>query len=182
MKAQQLILLGEFGRAQGLKGDIRLKSFTEDPASIISYNPLLTKDGKEITLSNLRPAPGAAEDLFLVHVQGIETREQAEDLNRTALYVERERLPEPEEDEFLLTDLIGLKVLNKKKQTLGTIHNVPNFGGGDLLEIMPETRKQTLFIPFTKAFVPTISLEEGFVIVHYEVEETVDEATEKTSD
>ena len=164
--AEDLILLGEFGRAQGLRGDIRLKSYAEDPVAIGSYN-LLTKDGKTVSLTDLRVAPGREKDLFLVRVEGVTTREQAELLNRTQLFITRDQLPETEEDEFLLTDLIGLNVQDTEGTPVGTVRGVPNYGGGDLLEIRKKDSAETFLVPFTKIFVPIIDISGQFVVIDY---------------
>ena len=154
-----LVLVGEFGRAHGLKGEVRLKSHTGNPQAIAGYRPLNASNGNTYSLKNVRPAPGGAPDLLIAVVEGITTREAAEALNRVQLHVERDRLPSPEdEDEFLLADLIGLSVQNEAGETVGTIVAVPNYGGGDLLEIAPAQKGPTALLPFTKAFVPMVDI------------------------
>lgn len=154
-----LVLVGEFGRAHGLKGEVRLKSYTGDPAAIAGYDPLTLASGQTVSLKNVRSAPGGAPDMLIAQVSGIATREAAEALNRVAIFVTREQLPPPEEeDEFLLTDLIGLSVQDEAGAVRGTIVDVPNYGGGDLLEIAPVTAGPTAFLPFTNAFVPVVDI------------------------
>jgi len=159
------VLLGEFGRAHGLKGEVRLKSYTGEPEAIGAYGPLLVGDGRRAVLTSLRPAGGAAPDMLIASVEGVATREAADALNRARLYIERERLPPPEdEDEFFAADLIGLSAETADGRRVGTIVAVPNYGGGDLLEIRPETGPSAL-IPFTKAFAPAIDLPGRRVVV-----------------
>jgi 16S rRNA processing protein RimM len=166
---EKLVLLGEFGRAHGLKGEVRLKSFTEDPKAIARYSPLQSEDGRSFTLKGVRPAGGGSPDLVIARVGGVTTREAAEALNRIRLYAPRERLHGTEgEDEFLLADLIGLTVKDKDGRTLGTIVAVPNYGGGDLLEIAPEDGSATALLPFTQAFVPEIHVAGGYAVVDAE--------------
>ena len=154
-----LVLVGEFGRAQGLKGEVRLKSYTGDPQAIAGYRPLIAADGRLLTLKGVRPAPGAAPDMLVAQVDGVTTREAAEALNRVQIYLDRSKLPPPdEEDEFLLADLIGLTVQNKAGEAIGTVVDVPNYGGGDLLEIAPIPNGPTALLPFTKAFVPHVDV------------------------
>jgi 16S rRNA processing protein RimM len=151
--------VGEFGRAHGLRGDVRLKSYTGDPEAIAAYKPLTAADGRSLVLKSARQAPGGAPDLLIAQVEGVATREAAEALNRVQLYVERDKLPPPdEEDEFLLADLIGLPVQNEAGEIIGTIVDVPNYGGGDLLEIAPARKGPTALLPFTKAFVPVVDV------------------------
>ncbi|WP_423790775.1 ribosome maturation factor RimM [Microvirga solisilvae] len=159
------ILIGEFGRSHGLKGEVRLKSHTGDPQAIADYKPLVASNGKTYSLKNVRRAPGGAPDILIAVVDGVTTREASEVLNRVQLYVERDKLPPPdEEDEFLLADLIGLSVHNEAGETIGTIMAVPNYGGGDLLEIAPVQKGPTALLPFTKAFVPTVDIAGKRVI------------------
>lgn len=154
-----LVLVGEFGRAHGLKGEVRLKSHTGDPQAIADYKPLVASNGRTYSLKTVRQAPGGAPDLLIAIVDGVASREAAEALNRVQLYVDRDKLPPPdEEDEFLLADLIGLAVQNEAGDTIGTIVAVPNYGGGDLLEIAPAQKGPTALLPFTKAFVPVVDI------------------------
>lgn len=160
------LLVGEFGRAHGVRGEVRLKSFTADPLAIASYGPLSTGAGDALVLERVRTVPGGSPDLLVAQVKGVPTRHAAEALNRVRLYLDRERLPAPEdEDEFLVADLIGLAVAGPGGEVLGTIVAVPNFGGGDLLEIARSTPGPTALLPFTKAFVPVVDLAARRVVV-----------------
>lgn len=162
---RDLVLLGEFGRAHGLKGEVRLKSFTADPLAIASYGSLVADIGRTVTLKAVRQAPGGVADLLIAQVEGVMSRESAEALNRTRLYLGRDKLPPPDEDEFLLADLIGLAVQDASGATLGTIVAVPNFGGGDLLEIKPAQGGSTALLPFSLAFVPEVDIVGRRVVV-----------------
>lgn len=164
-RRDDLVLVGEFGRAHGLKGEVRLKSHTGEPQAIAAYKPLIASNGKTYSLKNVRQAPGGAPDILIAVVDGVTTREASEALNRVQLYLERDRLPPPDEDdEFLLADLIGLAVQNEAGETVGTIVAVPNYGGGDLLEIAPAQKGPTALLPFTKAFVPAVDIAGKRVI------------------
>lgn len=164
-RRDDLVLVGEFGRAHGLKGEVRLKSYTGEPQAIAGYKPLVASNGKTYSLKTVRQAPGGAPDMLIVQVEGVTTREAAEALNRTELYIERDRLPPPdEEDEFLLADLIGLPVQNEAGETVGTVVDVPNYGGGDLLEIAPAKGGATALLPFTKAFVPVVEIAHRRIV------------------
>ena len=163
-EGEALVLLGEFGRAHGLKGEVRLKSFTADPAAIATYGPLAASDGRSVVLTSVRQAPGGAPDLLIARVAGVGTREAAEALNRVRLSVARDKLGPPEEDEFFAADLIGLAAETPQGEALGTVVAVPDFGGGDLLEIAP-ARGPSALVPFTKAFVPAVDLGAGRVVV-----------------
>lgn len=155
---ETLVPVGEFGRAHGLKGEVRLKSYTGDPRAIADYGPLVAEDGRCFRLRAVRPAPGGAPDMFIAQVEAVTTRGGAEALNRVTLSVAREKLPLPDEDEFLLADLIGLAVQNESGAVIGTVVDVPNYGGGDLLDIVPTQGGATGLLPFTKAFVPIVDI------------------------
>jgi 16S rRNA processing protein RimM len=144
-----------------------VKSYTAEPAAIGSYGPLTTEDGRELRLSHVRPAGGGSPDMLVARIEGVTTREAAEALNRTQLYISRERLPAPdEEDEFLLADLVGLTVEGPDGSALGRVVAVPNYGGGDLLEIRPAAGGPTVLLPFTKAFVPNVEIGEGRLVIN----------------
>ncbi|MDP4001975.1 ribosome maturation factor RimM [Methylobacterium sp. NEAU K] len=161
-----LVLLGEFGRAHGLNGEVRLKSYTGDPRAIAGYGALLTSDGRTLTLSDVRPAPGSSPDMLIARVKGVGGRNEAEALNRVALFVPRDRLAEPEDDdEVYAADLIGATAVDEAGTTVGTIVAVPNYGGGDLLELRPALGGATALLPFTKAFVPSLDLAQRRVTV-----------------
>jgi len=147
-----------------LKGEVRLKSFTADPAAIATYGPLAASDGRSVVLASVRQAPGGAPDLLIARVAGVATREAAEALNRVRLSVARDKLGPPEEDEFFAADLIGLAAETPQGEALGTVVAVPDFGGGDLLEIAP-ARGPSALVPFTKAFVPAVDLGARRVVV-----------------
>lgn len=161
-----LVLLGEFGRAHGLRGEVRLKSYTDDPRAIADYTPLTGSDGRAYTLRSVRPAPGGTPDLLVAVADGVSTREAAEALNQVRLFVPRDRIPPPaEEDEFLLADLIGLKVETRSGEAVGTIVAVPDYGGGSLLEIQPVRGGATALLPFTKVFVPDVDIAGSRVVI-----------------
>lgn len=160
-----LVVLGEFGRPHGLNGEVRLKSYTGEPLAIAGYGPLRASDGRELEFTDARPAPGGAPDLLIVRVKGVDGRSGAEALNRVTLSIPRDRLGEAEdEDEVFLADLIGLRVEDGSGLVIGTIVAVPNYGGGDLLEIRPAAGGPTALLPFTKAFVPGLDIAGGRIV------------------
>jgi 16S rRNA processing protein RimM len=160
------VLLGEFGRAHGLRGELRLKSFTSDAKAIATYGPLRTEDGRPVSLTAVRPAGGASSDMLIARVAGITSREAAEGLNLARLYASREQLGTPDtEDEFFAADLVGIAIDNAAGETLGTVIAVPDYGGGDLLEIVPADGGPSALLPFTKAFVPLVDIAGRRIVV-----------------
>jgi 16S rRNA processing protein RimM len=158
---EERVLLGEIGAAQGLKGEVRLRCFTEEEAAITAYGPLEDETGRVIEIEALRATPKA----LIVRVKGVTTREGAEALTGTKLYIPRSRLPEREEEEWYHSDLIGLAALDRDGVTIGTVVAIQNFGAGDLLELAPSSGGPTVLIPFTRETVPEIDVEGGRLTV-----------------
>ncbi|RAK58228.1 16S rRNA processing protein RimM [Phenylobacterium deserti] len=164
-ETSDLILVARVAGAFGVKGEVRLTAYTADPLALIDYKTLLRKDGSAgLTVLSGRPDKRG----FVGRVAEVETREQAEAMRGLELYVPREALPEPDEDEFYLTDLIGLTVVSAEGEPMGRVKSVQDFGAGDLLEIQPppgsEKGAATWYLPFTKEAVPEVRLAEGKLI------------------
>ena len=145
-----------------MRGEVRLQSFTQDPLAVAGYGPLRGADGRSFTLDKVRLVK---DDMLVARVAGVATREAAQALTHLELSVERAALPPPDEDEVYVADLIGLAAVDGDGTTLGTIVAVPNYGGGDLLEVRPPGGGETLPFPFTKAVVPTLDLVTGRVTI-----------------
>lgn len=155
-----LIQVGRVAGAFGVKGEIRITSFTSDPLALLDYKDLRREDGSPgLTLTAGRAAKGGV----VVRAREVETREQAEALRGLKLYIPRDRLPEPEEDEFYVTDLIGLSVETAEGEPLGRIKAVQDFGAGDLLEIQPP-EGPSWYLPFTREAVPEVRMADRKVV------------------
>lgn len=160
LTSSTLILVGRVAGAFGVKGDVRVTTYTADPLALISYRDLKREDGSPaLTLTGGRAAKGG----IVVRAREVETREQAETLRGLKLYIPRNVLPEPEEDEFYVADLIGLSVETPDGEPLGHIKAVQDFGAGDLLEVQP-AEGASWWLPFTREAVPEVRLAEGKVI------------------
>ena len=171
--------MGVVGAAQGLKGDVRVKSYTAIPSAIADYGALTTLDGRRsLRISKCRPLK---DDMLIVRFDGIDDRAAAAALTGTRLYVERERLPPPGEDEFYHVDLIGLQAQSDEGRPLGRVVGVENYGAGDLLEIAPETGG-THLVPFTKAFVPTLDFERRLLVVAAGALDLVEDDADREAD
>jgi 16S rRNA processing protein RimM len=156
------VCLGQIGAAHGVRGEVRLRSFTAEPAAIASYGPLESEDGRVFEIQTLRPA----KDHFVATLSGIADRDAAERLVNMKLYVPRERLPAPTEpDEFYHADLVGLAVVDRAGKKLGTVVAVHNFGAGDLIELKPDAGDKTELVPFDAATVPEVDLAAGRIVV-----------------
>jgi 16S rRNA processing protein RimM len=156
------ICLGQIGAPHGVRGEVRLRSFTANPDAITGYGPLETEDGHIVKIESLRPA----KDHFVARLAGVSDRDAAERMTNVKLYVPRERLPAPESaDEFYYADLIGLAVIDGSGNDLGTVLAIHNFGAGDLVEIKPANGGVTKLLPFNEATVPVVDLAAGRLIV-----------------
>jgi len=156
------ICLGQIGAAHGVRGEVRLRSFTSDPEAIGRYGPLETEDGRIVQIEALR----RASDHFVARLTGVADRTAAEQLTNAKLYVLRERLPEPDQpDEFYHADLIGLAVIDRAGEKLGTVVAIHNFGAGDLIEVRPTGGGTTRLLPFDEATVPVVDLAASKLVI-----------------
>ncbi len=169
MGDKTLVLLGRFGAPHGVRGEIRLQSFTAEPLSIADYGPLFDKSSARRFV--LKGAREQGRDILVVSVEGVTSRDAAQQLTGVELYLPRENLPAPEEDEFYLADLIGLSVENEAGAALGKVIALRNFGAGDILEVLPQTGGETQFYPFTKVLAPIVDIPGGRIVVVTETSE-----------
>lgn len=171
------ICIARIGAPHGVRGAVKLWTFTEDPFAVQSYGPLMTKDGvRSFEIATAREVKGH----LVATLKGIATREDAERLNGIELYIAREKLPETEEDEYYHADLIGLAAVTSAGEPLGRVAAVHNFGAGDIIEIAPPTGS-SLLLPFTNAVVPTVDLTNGRVVIELPQEIAGDTPEDDTS-
>jgi len=155
------ICVARIGAAHGVRGAVKLWTFTEDPLAVRRYGPLMTKDGaRQFEIADVR----AAKDHLVATFKGILTRTEAERLNGIELYVAREKLPATDDDEYYHADLIGLSAVNVSNEPLGRVVAIHNFGAGDIIEIAP-AKGPTMLLPFTNAVVPTVDIAGGRVVI-----------------
>jgi 16S rRNA processing protein RimM len=155
------ICVARIGAAHGVRGAVKLWTFTEDPLAVQNYGPLMTKDGaRQFEIANAREA----KDHLVATFKGIASRNDAEKLNGIELYVPREKLPATDDDEYYHADLIGLAAVNAADEPLGRVVAIHNFGAGDIIEIAP-AKGTTILLPFTNAVVPTVDIAGGRVVI-----------------
>ena len=155
------VCIARIGAAHGVRGAVKLWTFTEDPFAVKRYGPLSTKDGaRQFEVTSAREAKGH----LVVQLKGITTRDEAERLYGIELYVPREKLPATDEDEYYHADLIGLAAVTTADEALGRVVAIHNFGAGDILEIAPP-HGATMLLPFTNAVVPTVDIAGGRVLI-----------------
>ena len=148
--------------AHGIRGDVVVRAHTGDPADVGAYGPLTDATGKRtFAMSAVRVTPKGV----VVHFKGIDDRNAAEALRGLELYVERSALPPAEDGAFYHVDLVGLRAGGLDGTALGTVVAVQNFGAGELLELQPLTTGETVYVPFTDAYVPSVDITGGRVVV-----------------
>lgn len=156
------ILLGEIGPAHGIRGNVLIRTYTEAPEDIASYGPLEDESGRrQIELEVVRVTPRGV----VARISGIEDRNAAEALRGTRLYIQRDRLPPTEEEEYYHSDLIGLDVFRPDGERMGEVIAVHNFGAGDILEIRLVDKRTTEMVPFMRDFVPEVDVQGGRLTV-----------------
>lgn len=157
------ICVARIGAAHGVRGEVKLWSFTEDPAAVAQYGPLETQDGTRcFEIEALR----AAKDHFVARIAGVNDRDAAEKLRNIELYIPRARLPKIEEaDTYYHADLVGLDAVTPDGARVGTVHALHNFGAGDIIEIAPAGGGDPLMLPFNETTVPKIDVAARQVVV-----------------
>jgi 16S rRNA processing protein RimM len=154
--AEMKVLLGEIGRPHGVRGLVRVRSFTAEPESLTAYGPLTDETGTRRFALELLAAD-------LARIEGVADRDAAARLTGTRLYVAREALPPPEDpDEFYLSDLEGLPAFTAAGEPLGRVRTVEDHGAGAFLVLEGPPER---LIPFTRAAVPVVDLEAGRITV-----------------
>ena len=167
------ICVARIGAAHGVRGAVKLWTFTEDPFAVTRYGPLSTKDGaRQFEVTHVREA----RDHLVATLKDVNTRGEAERLNGIELYIAREKLPATDDDEYYHADLIGLAAVTSADAPLGRVIAIHNFGAGDIIEIAPP-QGSTMLLPFTNAVVPTVDLAAGRVVIELPAEVDGDDPT-----
>lgn len=173
MTKNNQINMGRIGAAHGIKGSLRIKSYTQNPLDLGAYGPLHDEEGNTYTIKNIRPQ----KTMVIVRFKEVTSRDMAEPLNGVELYVAQDKIPaSSDEDTFYIKDLVGMDVIDKSDALIGTIIDVPNFGAGNLLEIAPKKEHgdgfsdATYYLAFTKTNVPQIDFDKKFVKIDPPVE------------
>ena len=156
------VCVGAIAGSYGVRGEVRLKSFTAEPEAVGDYGPVTSEDGaREFTVTITRPIKNG----FAAKLSGVRSKEAADALKGTRLYVDRDALPGLPDDEFYHSDLIGLTALDTGGAPLGQVHAVHNHGASDLLELRAPGASSSTLVPFTREVVPTVDLAAGRVII-----------------
>jgi 16S rRNA processing protein RimM len=177
-KLKNPVLMAIIGAAHGIKGEVRVKTFTDDPLALGNYGPLFDKQGRAFEVLGIRPQG----NVVVLRLKGISDRNAAEALNGTELFVERAVLPEElEEEEFYHTDLVGMDVIDERGEMIGKVSAVQNYGAGDILELRGPGLNGAL-VPFTKAAVPVVDVAMRTIRIDRRVAGLVDEDVDEDSE
>ena len=161
MSKNDKILMGTISGPHGVRGLVKVRSYTENPKDIFSYGKLYDETfAREFCLT----FKVSGKDFFLAAVKGCENRNQAEELKGVKLYIKKESLPELEKETFWHNDLIGMEVKDSADKSYGKVVAVYNFGAGDILDVKTDSAKSVM-IPFTKNDVPLVNVDEKYLVV-----------------
>lgn len=156
------ICIGTITSPHGVKGEVKIQPHTQYPDGLTAYGPLYDQYGSKTFEVHIKRIQNT---LVIATVDGSSDRNAAEQLRGKKLYVPREALPETEEEEFYREDLVNLKVKTTDGVEVGIVKAIHNFGAGDIIEIGQKDSKKTDMLPFTLETVPTINIEEGYVVI-----------------
>ena len=159
---RDMVLVGVITGAHGIKGEVKLKSFTSEPLSIGRYGPVQSSSGRQFEITKLK----AAKDDFIASLKSVNDRNEAETLKGVELFIARERLPKLKTHETYAHDLMGFDVVLENGSKLGKLIGMPNYGAGDLLEVAVEGNSESVLIHFANAFVPQDDFTNGKIIVN----------------
>jgi 16S rRNA processing protein RimM len=172
---RELVCVATVATAHGVRGALKLRAWTEEPASVAAYGPVYDAEGRELFRLEVI---GEARQGVIAKASGITSRDAAEALRGVDLYVPRNRLPPTGEDEFYQEDLIGLEAVDSGGTVRGRVAAVYNHGAGDVLEIQPAHGTATLVLPFTREAVPAVDIAGGRLVIEPPVEHVWEGAEE----
>ncbi len=156
------VCVAQIGAAHGLKGAVRLRSFTEDPQAFAQYGPLETEDrSHQLEIESIRPA----KDAFIIRFRDVDGRNAAEALRDVKLYVDRDRLPATSNDEFYHADLVGLVAMTPSGDLFGDVIGIHNYGAGDIIELKIAGSGETMMLSFNEKTFPAVDVAGGRIVV-----------------
>lgn len=159
------ILVAKILTAHGVKGFVKLRCFLEDPRNIADYNSITDDSGRAYKITLKNPIKGD----WVAAIEGVADRTAAEKLRGRELFITRDQLPDLEDGELYLDDLIGLHAHNSTGEIVGKVIAIQNFGASDLLEIMPLQGGKSFYVPMAEPYFGAIDFQQGTVdIADYE--------------
>lgn len=159
-RESEQVCLGLIVGSKGLRGEVKVKSYTDDPQDVAAYGPVSTDDDRTLNLT----VTGAGKGVIIANVEGVEDRTQADALKGLRLYVERSALPPPDADSLYQADIVGLKAVRTDGESLGEVVAFHNFGAGDVMEVQAEGR-ESILIPFTDAAIAEVDIAGQQILI-----------------
>jgi 16S rRNA processing protein RimM len=160
------ILIAKITSSHGIKGQAKLMSFSDNPENIKTYTPLFNKNGEEVNITIKSKAGGKNKDIFIIDLDGVSNKNEADELKNTELFINRDQLPE-DDGEFYYVDLIGVDVIDENNKKIGKLIDVVNYGAGDIFEIefneASKQKEKVQMFSFREDIFPEINLEANFV-------------------
>lgn len=153
------ICIARIVSAHGIKGEVKIKSFTENPEDLLKYKNLTDEYGNQFVLIKR----GIMKDMFIIQIEGVTDRNTSESLVGRDLFIAKDLLPPTNQEEYYYNDLIGLKIHDVNQNILGFIKAIHNFGAGHLVEIEFNEPSNNNIFPFTKSYFPEVNLKEKYV-------------------
>ena len=157
------VLVGKIVRAHGIKGDVYIHPFSDNPNRFDVGNQIELQDGSKMKIT--ASAKHATKNLYRIHFENVDTRNDAELLIGQNVYVDEKDLPELKEDEFYIFQIIGLDVYDMDGRHLGVVKDLMPTGGIDVLRIYKVGKRKELLVPFAKEFIREIDLENGKIVI-----------------
>ena len=164
MSNKNLLEIGLLLGVHGIKGEVKLKSYTEIPENIFSYKDFYTENSnKPINLKFVRKV----KQNLICKIENITTRNDAEKLRGLKLFIKRDQLSTLADDEFYQVDLLGFQVYNLNRDSLGEIITFNDFGGGLLIEVKKNDKK--FYLPMSSDFLEDINYVEREVVLNLDL-------------
>jgi 16S rRNA processing protein RimM len=162
-ETQNRLKIGVITSPHGVRGTVKVRSFTEDPDAFVEYGDVTTHDGSRVFDIAI---VGDAKGTLLCEIDGVDDRDQAEALRGVELYILREDLPDDlDDDEFYASDLLGLETRDAEGRVLGSIRNILDHGAGDIVDVLHADGKVRSYA-FSVANFPEINTREGYVVLN----------------
>lgn len=162
MDREKLVKIGKIIAPHGVRGLVKIKSYTDTPSALAEYSDIYDKSGEKISVE----VKSANKDMLIAYIENVESREDAEEISKTDLYITRDSMPALEEDDFYIEDLVGMQVMDNSNGHVGEIIDVRNFGAGDVLEIKFSKDGKKEYVAFTKKNFPTVDVTGRFVKIN----------------
>ena len=164
MSNKKFLEIGLFVGVHGIKGEVKLKSYTQVPENIFSYEKLFIESfDHQIDLKFIKKT----KQNIICKIENIKTRNDAEKLKGLKLFVARDSLPKLNDDEFYQSDLLGFQIYNLKRESFGLIVSFNDFGGGLLAEV--KNFDKTFYLPMGNKFLEKINYEKKEVILNLDI-------------